>query len=245
MSNKNPNAEGGVDESSDTSSVTPVDFGRVLEEELKRQNYGPFTDLNPSVFHASTAGCSPRQQYIKKLGLGAMSTDDLGACRVGSLIHEFIEDAVINDSETDLLTEQNITMDAGDITYRGRYDAYDPDQGVVYDFKTRNGWYKFDPPSQRHIDQLLIYMHAIDASYGQVVYVAKGDLEVRPWPEDGPFSRDDYDGRWLEIVERSRRVRDAILDHGVALRAEDIPFEKSGDWLSQREHLVEWMEVPE
>lgn len=225
----------------ETQTVAPANFERIIGDELERQRYGPYTDLNPNEFYASTVGYTPRQMYVKKLGLDDMATDDLGACRVGSLIHGFIEEAITNDGETDLRTEQKVTHSVGDITFRGRYDAYDPEQGIVYDFKSRNGWYKFDPPNQRHVDQLLVYMHALDSDYGQVIYAAKKDLEIKTWPEDGPFHRDDYSERWDTLLDRARCVRDAILEHGVALSTEDIPFEKGDDWLSQQERLAGWL----
>lgn len=217
-----------------------IDFQAVINDELERTSYDSYTNLNPNEFHANEIGYSPRQMYIRKLGLDSMDAEGKARCRVGSWIHDFIEDAIANAGQ-ELRIEEDVTLDIGDAVITGRFDAYDPEADVVYDFKSRSGFYNFDPPVGRHVDQLLAYMYALDAQYGQVVYVSKKDFAVRTWPKDGPFRREQWADEWSEVVNRVHRVRDAILEDGVAMADDEIPFEKDGSWLSDQEELVGWL----
>ena len=36
-------------------------------------------------------------------------------------------------------------------------------------------------------------------------------------------------------------VLDAILEHGVAMAPDEIPFEQGDDWISQQEQLADWL----
>jgi len=121
------------------------------------------------------------------------------------------------------------------LVFVGHADAYDPEHDIVYDIKSRNGWYNFDPPVDRHLDQMHCYMRGLDAEYGQVIYVSKKDLEVRPWPEGAPFT---FDGdHWNEIVERCTKVRDALYEHGVPQSEAEIPFERPDNYFANNTDL--------
>lgn len=43
------------------------------------------------------------------------------------------------------------------------------------------------------------------------------------------------------MIEKAKLVRDAILEHGIAMASDEIPFEKDNDWLSQQEQLATWI----
>lgn len=225
-----------------TDAVGLIDVEGAMHNALERdRDDESHRELDPSVFHASSIGYPTRQVYLSKLGLKHHDAETLARFKIGDWIHEFIEDALAAEHDH-LELEHEVELDVGDVTFVGRCDAYDPVENVVYDFKSRASWYKFDPPTQRHIDQLLVYMHALGAEFGQVVYVSKKDLEVRTWPEDAPFVRQDYDERFTELVEKAHTIREVIREEGIATRAADIPFEKGSDWISQQEELVGWME---
>jgi len=200
------------------------------------------TEYDPRVFHPSQVGYSPWLLLVKKLGL--TDTSDLdGIFQIGSLIHEFVQTQVLRD-QTDMdwygparqgNFEVAVEHDESGLRFVGHADVVDRDAGVVYDIKSRNGWYNFDPPVDRHLDQLHCYMRGLDMEYGQVIYLSKSDLELRTWPEDGAFT---FDGeRWADIVERCTRVRDSIYSEGIPQSESEIPFEKPDTYFADNTSL--------
>jgi hypothetical protein len=185
------------------------------------------------VFHPSQIARCERRAYCSKLGLDDQS-DILGVFQTGTLIHEFLEDHLAEQfSHAEF--EKEIALDVDGVEFVGRTDCYDPEANAVYDFKTRASWYNFDPPTQRHLDQMYVYMAALDAEYGQVVYLSKSDLEVRTWPEDGffEFSEERFD----ELVAKARRIALVIEEQGIADSVEDVPFDRCGCYFCQEEEL--------
>lgn len=194
-------------------------------------------ERDPEVFHPSQLVRCPRRAYCAKLGLDDQQ-DILGIFQTGTLIHEFLE-AQLSErfADASVAFEEDIeyTDDRG-ITITGRSDCIDQRAGVVYDFKTRGGWYNFNPPTQRHLDQLHLYMAGLEGvEHGQIVYLSKKDMEVRTWPTDDlfAFDRERYD----ELIEKAVRLRDTIEAHGIAQSAADIPFEPCDCYFYSQEAL--------
>ena len=193
------------------------------------EDEGSHTEYDPRVFHPSNVGYHPWIMLVNKLGLSDKS-DLRGTFKTGELIHEYTQDALARkfDHIGYEEIETPVEFDESGLTFTGHADVYDPETDIVYDIKSRGSWYHFDPPVDRHLDQLHTYMRGLDAQYGQVIYISKKDLEVRAWPEGAPFTFDE--SRWSDIKQRCRRVRDAIIDHGIPRDESEIPFEKpNGD----------------
>ena len=194
------------------------------------EDEGSHTEFNPRVFHPSSVGYHPWLMLVNKLGLSDKS-DLRGTFKTGELIHEYVQDALIEQDEVDVgAIEQEVQFTEDGLTFTGHADivARSPisktgQEVVVYDIKSRANWYHFDPPCDRHLDQLHTYMRGLDAQYGQVIYISKKDLEVRTWPEGAPFTFDE--SRWSDIKQRCRQVRDAIIDHGIPRDESEIPFD--------------------
>lgn len=192
------------------------------------------TETDPRVFHPSQLARCKRQATISKCGLETHDADTLGIFKTGTLIHEWLEAAPTPPGVEHEVSVQTTFEDGDDyVLVTGHADAVDGVHGVVYDFKTRGGWYNFDPPVQRHIDQLQLYMAALGYDAGQVVYVNKKDLGVRTWP-DGTASGLDS-GRVAALVEKARAIRDALREAGPVESREAVPFEPCGCWLCEQE----------
>ena len=43
------------------------------------------------------------------------------------------------------------------------------------------------------------------------------------------------------MIKKAKLVRDAILEHSVAMTPDEIPFEQGDDWISQQEQLADWL----
>ena len=212
-----------------------IDFEHRLQLALEDANDPEsHVERDAVTFHPSQIAACERQAYLGKLGLKD-HTEILGTFQTGTLIHEFIEEYVAPQLAAAEF-EKEIELEIDGVRFVGHTDCYDEAGNACYDFKSRGGWYNFDPPSDRHLDQLHVYMAATGAEYGQVVYVSKKDMEVRTWPEDGLFEFDE--DRFDEIVTRARRVRGAIQSHGIATRPEEIPFDRCGCFLCRSETLA-------
>jgi len=223
------------------SEPAPIDFEAAVADALDAANDADsHTELDADTFHPSQIARCQRRAYCSKLGLDDQS-DILGIFQTGTLIHEFLEERLAAQLPNAAF-ERGVEHEARGITFTGRADCYDPDAGAVYDFKTRKSWYNFDPPVQRHLDQVYVYMAALGVDRGQIVYLSKGDLEVRTYPEEGFFAFDE--DRFGTLVEKASRIQHAIATEGLPAGPEEIPFEPCDCFFCSQETLVDAAEFP-
>lgn len=212
-----------------------IDFATEIQTALEADNDpDSHVEHDPSVFHASQMGYCPRQSYLSKTGLKD-TTSILGTFKTGTLIHEWLE-TNLGDQLSNVEFEKPVETTHGDITFIGHADAVDHANDVVYDFKTRASWYRFDPPTQRHLDQLYVYMNALGFDEAQVVYLSKKNMEVRTWPENGTFQSDS--DRYGDLVAKAERIRDELAADGVATHESEIPFDTCGCYICENETLA-------
>lgn len=219
----------------DTGSRPVVDFEQLITDHLAAQeDDDSHTELDPSVFHPSSVGYDKWLIFVKKLGLS--DTSDLyGTFHTGQMIHEFVQGILQERASDRYGIEKPVQFSEDGLTFTGHADIHDRVSGTLYDIKSRSNWYHFDPPVDRHIDQLHCYMRGLDVEHGQVVYISKSDMEVRTWPDGAPFTFDEE--RWATIKARVRDVRDAILDHGFPRSESEIPFERPDNYFANTTDL--------
>lgn len=206
---------------------------------LHQNNDNYSTELDPAVFHPSAAGKCKRQIFLSKLGQNWFSSDVQGKFAAGTAIHEWLEERMgeylgTQDLENEYVFEEGIGFRHDGIKFKGRADFFDGE--VVTDFKTRAGWYHFDLPIQRHIDQVLIYMKALDADAGRILYLRKKDLQLRQYPEEEGAAFEFDEQRFNEIVEKLKEVKEAVKERvenreeGDYVRdLDDVPFDNCGE----------------
>ena len=216
-----------------------IDFESAIQSTLIQLNdEHSHTELDPYTFHPSQLAKCPRQCYNSKLGL-LDHTDALGTFHTGTTIHEFMETEVIPNLDVETQCEVAIEAEMNGLTVVGHADLYEPGTNTVYDYKSRANWYRFSPPIERHLDQVYLYMKALGASQGQIVYLAKSDLEVRTWPPESAgidaFGLDP--GCVQDLLEKGKHIAAVIIDEGYPTSGEEIPFEKCGCWLCEKESL--------
>lgn len=240
-----------TDTDDDTTEYEPGPEPLDWEQEIARSlhvNNDPDSHTEADddfTFHPSQLARCKRQAAIAKLGLESHDTTTLGIFHTGTLIHEWLEyefggripgvelEIGVEQVYRDTVVEGSRGVEAEPITITGRADVYDAHADVVYDFKTRGGWYKFDPPSERHLDQLTLYMDALDAAAGQVVYINKKNLEVKTWPGGETFAFDP--DRRDALVAKAVAIRDGLREHdGTIETAADVPFEPCDCWLCNK-----------
>lgn len=207
----------------------------LVDEALRREaDDDSHVEADPNVIHASQIGYCDRRAYCSKLGLDDHS-EIRGVFQTGTLVHEWLEEHVREIHDGDVVepeADASITVppraygNDEPITFLGTADLVDHRDGCVVDYKTRSSWYNFDPPTVRHVDQLLVYMAALGVVRGRIVYISKSDLETRCWPEEG-YVRFDPE-RFGELVRKAERIGDAVREHGIAGHADEIPFETCG-----------------
>ena len=213
----------------------PLDFEQAVQIALETAT-DPTSHVEGDAvtFHPSQICLCERRAYCSKLGLDD-NTEILGVFQTGTLIHEFLEERFAEQFPAAKF-ERAVEYEIDGLRFVGQADCYDPRMNAVYDWKTRSSWHNFDPPVDRHLDQLHVYMAALGAERGQVVYLHKGTMEVRTWPEDDWFTFDDE--RFEAIVGKAQRIREAIARDGIAERVEEIPFERCGCYFCREETLV-------
>jgi len=222
--------------------MPPIDFDDAVQHALQAaHDPESHVERDATTFHPSQIAMCPRQAYLSKLGLKDQ-TDALGYFQPGTLIHKFLEEQ-LRSAYPRHHFEYPILHEVANITLLGRADCYDPQRGIVYDVKTRGGWYNFDPPKDRHLDQLHAYMVALDADRAQVVYINKKDLsDVRVWPEwddaiDREYVEFDLD-RFDDLLQKADDIRAAIERDGIPESPADISFPKCGCYLCEKEALA-------
>jgi hypothetical protein len=216
-----------------------IDFEAAIQSTLTRLNdEHSHTELDPYTFHPSQLAKCPRQCYTSKLGL-LDNTESLGTFHTGTTIHEFMEEEVIPDLDVDTQREVPVKMEVDGLTIVGHADLYEPGTNTAYDYKSRASWYRFSPPVQRHLDQVYLYMKALGASQGQIIYLAKSDLEVKMWPPQSAdidiFTLDPT--RVQDLIKKGKHIAATIIDAGYPTGPDEIPFEKCGCWLCKKETL--------
>ena len=209
------------------------------------QDTDTHTEYDPWTIHASQAAKCPRQAYLSKLGL--LDHSDLhGTFQVSHLFHAFLEEhadllADLDDGATSRLQfERDVSVGVDDVHFVGTYDCYDPHENALYDFKTHGNFRYLDRPVERHLDQLTVYMHALQVPKSQVVYVQKKDFEVATYPErDSDDEYVEFDPERLDdVADRARRVCEAVADYGIPLDEPSIPFEQCGCFMCESETLA-------
>lgn len=220
---------------------------------------------DPFTFHPSQLTYCKRQCYLSKLSIKENKPKTLRIFEMGNIIHEYLQDHLSeNDDEGRFSIEKPLTVTIpshNDITLTGHCDVFDNALNIVYDFKTRNGWYKFDPPNERHMIQIELYQYMlwrtlldegkIDKDtdiYGQVVYVNKADLEMRQVPEDTLTVFNPSNQEYVkDILEyKANTIGRTIEKRGLPTCKDEIPFSKCDCWVCNNEgnltfdHLKEY-----
>jgi hypothetical protein len=165
--------------------------------------------------------------------------DTQGRFQLGDFVHNYIQEQVLPGHMT--MHENQVRVEVDGLTLKGHYDCFDGN--TVYDFKSRSGWYRFDPPYNYHIDQLHVYMKALGVQQGLMVYISKKDFSVETYPDYfGQSSERDQvaeqgklvefqESRWEQIVEKARKVHDVLETNGFPTSIEEVDqhFPNCGD----------------
>ena len=151
-----------------------------------------------NVFHPSSlsGGCL-RQATLSKLGLKKYSVDVLAHFELGKMIHSWIEDKVADGLGLDI--EREIFFGDGQVIFKGRADAFDNENKVLYDFKTSaNAELSASKGANGYEFQLHPYMKALGAKKAVLVWIDKRSLKVSHTALD--YSEKTY-GEVLDLCE--------------------------------------------
>lgn len=214
-----------------------IDFERAIPSLLAADASDRY-ERDPGTFFASHVGFCPRQLYVTKLGLSKTGTRR-GKHRVARLIQGYLEDH-LGDRYPDLEMGASLHIDEDPVRFVGRCSVLDRNESVAYALKVRNGWHKFSPPVDRHLNQLYIYMKGLSVDRGKLVYVSKNDIgDIREWPNaaaDEPTVPFDP-ARYERTVAKAERIRNEAWTNGIATAPAEIPFPKCECYFCQGETL--------
>lgn len=223
-------------------TIDDIRIKEAVIDTIKRKNDSSYSyEPVPNVFHPSQVGKCKRQMFLSKLGQANLPVDVLGKFTVGTIIHSWLEENLSGTMARKGYNpefETPVNFEEDGLKFKGQADMYDPDTNVVIDFKTRANFYHFNPPVQRHLDQIYTYMRGLDADKGKVLYLGKTDLELRDYPNDAVEPRffDFNSSRWEYLKARCHQVRVAVKERvenreeGDYVRSiDDIPFEPCGE----------------
>jgi len=161
---------------------------------------------DPEVFSSYYAGYCPRQIYIRKMRLSDMDLSGLGAVKMGSLIHEWLEDSI-----EDVEFEKQFTLVEDGLRIEGRADAVD--DNAVYDFKSTASLNYTDKPEHRR--QLMVYMKAFNKDRGKLVYLSKKNLEVEEVEVE--YDEEVY-RKWLRSIKRLGMLLFLLVSQNLLVR---------------------------
>ena len=189
----------------------PMQIQEKITNALNESSHGKGDPLE--LFHPSAAGYCKRQIYLKKRDMKRYDDYVKGAMKVGSVIHEDIQDI---DFGRDVEIEKEVEYNPSEYPhyYKGKCDIYDPEADVVYDIKTTANMKYTDKP--HHRAQLQIYMKALDVDRGYLLYVSKKSHAKNELIE---VKRDD--DKIEEINEKVKEVYEVLREE-----ERNIPFDK-------------------
>jgi CRISPR/Cas system-associated exonuclease Cas4 (RecB family) len=233
--------------------------GKIEEKSDRLSHFEP----EPFTFHPSQLAKCKRQCYISKLGLVKHDSKTLRTFEMGNIIHEYLQELIKEtDDENRFAVEKDLSVtvpSTHDITLVGHCDLLDKKLNIIYDFKTRGSWYKFETPVDRHMTQLSLYQYMLwrelleekigfgDDSHihGQIVYVNKKNMEIRKYPQDtldsfNPQNDDNVSNRAKNALQKAGIIGTKIEENGIPNSKDCIPFEKCGCWLCDIEEDKEF-----
>lgn len=213
--------------------MNPINWQKQIDDMVERHRTpGSHEEDDPEVFHASQVGYCKRQIYLKKVGADSYDKETLRKFHVGTRIHEEFEEEIQPRIPAVFEVPTKRRFDEYGVTVIGHADVYTGD--AVEDFKTRGSWYRHNPPVQRHLDQLFMYMLSLKVGKGRIVYVSKKDYEVRTYPESGMLELDEQ-RVFQELLPKLEEVKEAVKKAPEPEYEEDVPFEKCGCWICDNE----------
>jgi len=178
-----------------SDDILTVDLNDIINQAIDEYLERETKELKIGVYYPSMIPyCLRRLYYLYTLGPKKISKEKLRIFHAGNIIHEFIKN-VLKKSENIKLVENEgeFTLSFKDLKIKGRFDNIIIIQGynekIVIEVKSIKSFSKFNKkkwkweevklPYKEHIDQLILYLHALNIKLGAIVYVSKMDLQTK------------------------------------------------------------------
>lgn len=243
--------------------MTYVDFEEAVQDAINRDQDTQSHQVNEAhVYHPSELVYCKRRTFCKQLGVEHVDDDLRGIFHTGNLIHEWLEQnlALPATAQREKSLRYSIGSHEHAPVITGTADVIDYEERVVVDYKTRASFYNHNPPVDRHVDQVQLYMHSIidqeaeDKTFvppkAKIVYISKKDFGVKPYPRgDDEWIR--YDPKRVSdlVADKAQDVTHEILrlmdEYGCSydeltdhINEEDIPYDECGCYFCQQEELI-------
>jgi hypothetical protein len=203
-----------------------MNFGTVLREQIMAPSDHGKDDVEET-YHPSSSGYCLRQMLLSKIKKKEFTYVDRGGLLIGTILHEWIQSKV----EKEGIIEQKIKLNVPDsnLHFLGSVDFLHNVDKEPYDFKTTSNLYyvkKAGKPSVEHKYQLNLYMEAVGAQKGYIVYMDKRNLQhIQFGIKRNPAILE-------EIYAKTKEIHKAYLEYK---ETKIIKYDKCGCWLCKRE----------
>lgn len=185
-----------------------VDFNDLINDYVKREAR-PSTvgKYSPSMLPY----CLRKNYYIFTRPL-EFTPEKMKIFALGDMLHDFVEKVLRSNPNVQFVSsERSITLPdlESDLVISGRLDdcivwKEDSELTVVEIKSTKSIAYR-DEAMREHVDQLMFYLRAMNASKGILVYVDKSTLETKQF--DVKYDR----AHLVRLMERARKLHGYLL----------------------------------
>ena len=184
-------------------------LSKIISDHFIKTNKRPQRTRPLGWFHASEAGMCPRALFYKIRRPKEPDESTLRLFHLGTVLHEDIQRILANyfkDNNAGFEFERPITITDHDteLVVSGVVDGIIfGKKRTVLEFKTTKTLYYIkekNEPQKHHVSQLMMYMRAMLADVGYVVYIDKGSYEIKAF--EVKFDKDEFE----RLMDKFRSV---------------------------------------
>lgn len=166
-----------------------IDIGAIVDEYL----YEESRPKTIGAYYPSEIGMCIRRSYYSYTTPKPTEKGALRIFALGNNLHSFLAEALKDSKEFALVEEEKpVRVEHKDneasFTVYGRIDDYvvtkNTNKKIIIEAKSVGDINRVTEPEQKHVMQLMLYLSAMEADYGMLVYADKKNLEIRQFRVD-------------------------------------------------------------
>ena len=187
----------------DDKKIIDIDIGRIIDDHLDEEA----RPKKIGAYYPSEIGMCIRRSYYSYISPKPTEPGALRIFALGNNLHAFIADVLKKSDEFSFVEDEKpIRIPYKDektsFTIYGRIDDFvitkNTNKKIIIEAKSVGDVTKVNEPETKHIMQLMLYLSAMEADYGMLLYADKKNLDIRQF-------RVDYDNTvYNKIITRFR-----------------------------------------
>ncbi|MCL5101635.1 MAG: PD-(D/E)XK nuclease family protein [Candidatus Parvarchaeota archaeon] len=185
------------------NKIIDIDIGCIIDDYLEEEG----RPKTVGAYYPSEIGMCIRRSYYSYV---LPKPTEAGALRIfalGNNLHAFIADVLKKSDEFSFVEDERPIKipykdEKSSFTIYGRIDDYvitkNTNKKIIIEAKSVGDVLKINEPEPKHVMQLMLYLSAMEADYGMLLYADKKNLNIRQF-------RVDYDDSvYAKIITRFR-----------------------------------------